>query len=223
MEKKNTVLLTVIAIATLLVAVVGATFAYFSANIDANEKKVPVTVTTEGGTDVFTSAVNGEIVLNGINNSTMTKGEAGTAASTDNDGNTVTLNLTAGQGTTECTYDIVYVPEAASTDPKRDAYTKTTGVEKEFTLSATVTGAGATEVAETQVADGAAETTLVSNGTISNKAEDKAATTQVFTFTGIFYNADAKQDAHQNKTYAGNIVLKNVVCKNGGKVVTTAE
>lgn len=33
MEKRNTVLLTVIAIATLLVAVVGATFAYFSANV----------------------------------------------------------------------------------------------------------------------------------------------------------------------------------------------
>ena len=31
MEKKNTILLTVIAVATLLVAVVGATFAYFTA------------------------------------------------------------------------------------------------------------------------------------------------------------------------------------------------
>ena len=33
MEKKNMVLLTVIAIATLLVAVVGATFAYFTATV----------------------------------------------------------------------------------------------------------------------------------------------------------------------------------------------
>lgn len=33
MEKKNTILLTVIAIATLLVAVVGATFAYFTATV----------------------------------------------------------------------------------------------------------------------------------------------------------------------------------------------
>ena len=32
MEKKNTILLTVIAVATLLVAVVGATFAYFTAS-----------------------------------------------------------------------------------------------------------------------------------------------------------------------------------------------
>lgn len=37
MEKKNTILLTVIAIATLLVAVVGATFAYFTAQVSTAE------------------------------------------------------------------------------------------------------------------------------------------------------------------------------------------
>ena len=36
MDKKNTMLLTVIAIATLLVAVVGATFAYFSVTATNN-------------------------------------------------------------------------------------------------------------------------------------------------------------------------------------------
>jgi len=50
MEKKNTILLTVIAIATLLVAVVGATFAYFTAtvNVDENTKDQNTTnVTTQ--------------------------------------------------------------------------------------------------------------------------------------------------------------------------------
>lgn len=37
MEKKNTILLTVIAIATLLVAVVGATFAYFTATVTTDK------------------------------------------------------------------------------------------------------------------------------------------------------------------------------------------
>jgi predicted ribosomally synthesized peptide with SipW-like signal peptide len=47
MEKKNTILLTVIAIATLLVAVVGATFAYFTATLTpANEGNNTVEVTT---------------------------------------------------------------------------------------------------------------------------------------------------------------------------------
>ena len=38
MEKRNTVLLTIIAVATLLVAIVGATFAYFSASITETDK-----------------------------------------------------------------------------------------------------------------------------------------------------------------------------------------
>ena len=38
MEKKNTVLLTIIAVATLLVALIGATFAYFSATITETDK-----------------------------------------------------------------------------------------------------------------------------------------------------------------------------------------
>ena len=40
MEKKNTILLTVIAVATLLVAVVGATFAYFTATATTGEVQI---------------------------------------------------------------------------------------------------------------------------------------------------------------------------------------
>ena len=47
MDKKNTMLLTVIAVATLLVAVVGATFAYFSVTVGGSSTTTPVT----GGTD----------------------------------------------------------------------------------------------------------------------------------------------------------------------------
>ena len=53
MDKKNTMLLTVIAIATLLVAVVGATFAYFSISADANG----VTTTNVNGQATSTGAI----------------------------------------------------------------------------------------------------------------------------------------------------------------------
>ena len=60
MEKKNTILLTVIAVATLLVAVVGATFAYFTAAStagDPNDTAATGTTTTVGGVNlVATSA-----------------------------------------------------------------------------------------------------------------------------------------------------------------------
>lgn len=53
MEKKNTILLTVIAIATLLVAVVGATFAYFTAQVTTtNDANSTVTAKTYALTEV---------------------------------------------------------------------------------------------------------------------------------------------------------------------------
>lgn len=53
MEKKNTILLTVIAIATLLVAVVGATFAYFTAQVTtSNNDNNTVRATTYALTEV---------------------------------------------------------------------------------------------------------------------------------------------------------------------------
>ena len=53
MEKKNTILLTVIAIATLLVAVVGATFAYFTATVTTENNNQN---TINGTTALLTSA-----------------------------------------------------------------------------------------------------------------------------------------------------------------------
>ena len=52
-NKKNTILLTVIAVATLLVAVVGATFAYFSISADATG----VTTTNVNGQATSTGAI----------------------------------------------------------------------------------------------------------------------------------------------------------------------
>ena len=68
MEKKNTMLLTVIAVATLLVAVVGATFAYFSLTVDGGTSSTVVksqsqnlpTITMEKGKDTFGISVTAE-------------------------------------------------------------------------------------------------------------------------------------------------------------------
>ena len=73
MEKKNTMLLTVIAVATLLVAVVGATFAYFSLTVEGGTsttvvntqaQKLP-TITMKAGKENFGISVTAEdIALN---------------------------------------------------------------------------------------------------------------------------------------------------------------
>ena len=60
MERKNMVLLTVIAVATLLVAVVGATFAYFTATVTDNYSGQ----NSNGQTDIKAGQVAGKTVIN---------------------------------------------------------------------------------------------------------------------------------------------------------------
>ena len=54
MEKKNVIFLSVIAVATLLTAVIGTTFAYFTATVTGNETSKNVNVTTANMSVVYT-------------------------------------------------------------------------------------------------------------------------------------------------------------------------
>ena len=64
MEKgrRDTVLLTVIAIATLLVAIVGATFAFFTAQLNGNNRTSTITIqsSTGGGVTFYSTNVTAE-------------------------------------------------------------------------------------------------------------------------------------------------------------------
>ncbi len=73
MEKKNMVLLTVIAVATLLVAVVGATFAYFTANVTNNYNQTG----NNGQTNVTASKVASKTIVGTVSD------EAGEFTATD--------------------------------------------------------------------------------------------------------------------------------------------
>lgn len=104
-EKKNTVLLIVIAIATLVVAVVGATFAYFASSTTSTGNLTVNAVT--GKTATFVSSASDTINLN-ITSDKMQKG--GTYGEIDNSNGSVEITYTAGGDTaTSCTYDILYV------------------------------------------------------------------------------------------------------------------
>ena len=72
MDKKNTLLLTIIAIATLLVAIVGATFAYFSASSNTADTKIEVTTP---GKESATFNTNGNLTLNITKEEMQQKGQ----------------------------------------------------------------------------------------------------------------------------------------------------
>lgn len=102
MEKKNTVLLTVIAVATLLVAVVGATFAYFTA--------------TTAGTGTGTATTNttttvGSVALDLV--TTTNTGDIKYPGGMMVNGASVTATVT-GAGTFSATYDINYEVDATA-------------------------------------------------------------------------------------------------------------
>ena len=75
MEKKNVVLLSVIAIATLLITVVGATFAYYAATVSGNPETDTVKITAADNLTITYSGgetIHGENVLPGWESTTYT-------------------------------------------------------------------------------------------------------------------------------------------------------
>lgn len=216
MEKKNTVLLTVIAIATLLVAVVGATFAYFSASV-TQDATVTVQAETAKANDVFLSAAGEEddasIILDQLTNENMSKAQAGSFV--DDDTATIEISLNAGSGKATCTYDLVWtetsaIPYAKSTKLVDGQEVEVTG--NEFTLQGTD---GTQKVDEIEVHTIGEK---LGSGTISDDFDDAlTATKQTWTFTGKFYNTVDPQNQQLDKVYAGNIKVTNVQCNNNGK------
>ena len=203
MERKNTILLTVIAVATLLVAVVGASFAYFA--VDAsNDAEVKVQTTTAAGSDIFTATGSETMTLNVTNDVMMQTGaNVGDVAVSDTD-SSMKISLQAGTGVATCTYKLVYNNTGA-------AYTMTTGAAdgKEYTLEGTY---GADGFAETNM-DKVAEALAAKTYTITNTA-GQAKTEQTWTFTAKFYNLAIDQEGQMNKSYAGNIKVTDVKCTN---------
>lgn len=214
MEKRNTLLLTVIAIATLLVAVAGATFAYFAseANTDA---VLPVTATT--GQMASLTAITEDSIVIDVTADKMLKSEAGddkAAVVTDDGKITVELDASESDGDINCSYNIVY------TDKSSPAYVyagtqvqKSAGV-KEFTLQGAMTANDNATAGTNSLESEVNYDEVVAAGTVVNKATISAAsgekTTVEWTFAAKFYNIDAPQ--LQSATYTGNFAVSGVEC-----------
>lgn len=224
MEKKNTIVLTVIAIATLLVAVVGATFAYFAVGYN-NNADVKTTVTTSAAADAFTATGTGSLALtidnnNMSNNATYTSGYAVAAEASSSD---LKVSLKAGSGTATCTYDLQLVKNNGSA-----TYAKTSGVTgNEFTIQGTdgtqsfseinvdtaVAKAGTTTGTDEQ--GNAVQTTgILGNYTITAGTTE---VTQTWTIKSVFYNVQAVNQATEGilgKTFDYSVKVVNVKCSN---------
>ena len=127
-NRKNTILLTVIAVATLLVAVVGATFAYFSAQGGGNTSN-DIQVKTES-TSISSFKIDKNIaILANMDNFAQGRGE------TQADTMTGTVEFTAGTGTGAQT-DFCYTAELSWAGMAKD-FVDTGSAEADLTLTVT--------------------------------------------------------------------------------------
>jgi hypothetical protein len=211
MERKNTILLTVIAVATLLVAVVGATFAYFVASGSVNSTSI-VNVTTSTIDTVSGGSTPCELNVTGADMRQSDGTAEGVAKSA-----TCTLDIVGTKDpnnsiATTCTYDITYTPRTPDAVIRSEA--NSSGV-KELSLagSAAVSPSGngslvTSNYAETDLYTLQSKTTIVNDATFT--FTDTA--TAQWTFTVRMYNYNFNQNDLANKSFGGTLTIENVVC-----------
>lgn len=222
MEKRNTLLLTVIAVATLLVAVVGATFAYFASSSDtANTLDLDVT-TVKSTASLTAGATQLEMEI------TPDLMQQSTAANTSikNTTGEITVELTSDAAAT-CYYDIAFTWDGTAYEPTDNLATD----QNEFTVKAEYAATSGTSTqgtnqisGETQMNKIAAMTgedgsiaDIVKTGLVVDEASissNSGATAKAtWTFELNFYNLTLDQtDSQGGKNYKGTFKVVNVAC-----------
>jgi len=212
MERKNTILLTVIAVATLLVAVVGASFAFFAIQPQTEGSKVEVETTTAKAADSFVASTEDTLVLP-VTNAVMQTTETDKEAVSDNA--TITVKLTAGSASASCDYYLTYTDESA------EAYSPTVADRLEYTIQ----GNAGSDALTLKDAEGNDEINMDKVTTfgpfkITDAAEDVenptelVPTVQTWNLTAKFYNLAENQNKQLNKTFVGNFAVTDVTCVN---------
>ncbi len=202
MDKKNTVLLTVIAVATLLVAVVGATFAYFSANVTENNKTQTVLKSAELG---ITFTGTQEIVAESIEPG-WSANKVFTVENTSDYDMTFDINFTNSLNNFAAPEDLTYSIAAAYSASTNDSYTTSSTVQ--------MVGLDETSVGAAVKSDFSATGTLPTGGTVegSNYTYSSdvvkivrvfipAHTTEQFTMTAGYTYLETDQNQDQGKMF----------------------
>ncbi len=221
-NKKNTILLTVIAVATLLVAVVGATFAYFSAQGGGSATN-NIEVKTEAAASSSFSIDKNLSILANMDNFAQGRGE------TQDDTMTGTIEFTGGTGTgaqTEFCYTATlawsgatpsdFVDTGAAKEDLTLTVTKNSGwdgsgYDSEDTpiwtdVKITTSGDRANYTKIPTTADGAEYTHRITTtqGTLARE--------QIKVTLSFNYDPDVNQTANAGKVLTGTLTLAEAVC-----------
>ena len=212
-NRKNTILLTVIAVATLLVAVVGATFAYFTAQ-GGSSVQTPVkanTAQTSNGSFV----INGQISINatqenfyqgaGNHTSTATAKVTYTASSTAASDFCYTVGLQVTANNFVYTTAPTNTPELTFTARKSANASDMSGATTLIDAQDITTSSASTLIQVPTTPDGDVYTHQISAG-------QGATINDQWDFTVTLVNLNSDQNANTNKSMAGQIVFTHVEC-----------
>lgn len=195
----STAITTVIFLAlifTATYAIVGATIVYDDSNVTTDLASRPI----------FTSTPSGPISLEmPLLGTTPTEAYVLDTASAS-----LSVALSTGYSTsTTCTYDLIWKWNEAS--DANGQYFITTGATKEYTVSGTMDASNSFE--ETQLGNySTSVNTLLYSGSIT--ATSSSMVTQTWNFTANFYKTTQIQTGHIGGSYAGQIIVENVICSN---------
>ena len=209
MEKKNTLLLTVIAIATLLVAVVGATFAYFQAQVGSGAS-ANVQVTSQS-TDQLTF----NAVALSVGPATQANFGQNAPSLSDTEQATVSLGANTNGAATYC--------YTAALNVSSNNFEYTTGPTTntpELTISASKNGTPVvTDQDITILGTSGQPSSLSLGGTHTITAQANAKSTDTLSITVTFVNLASDQSLqgenevnNLDKTFSGTVNFTQVAC-----------
>ena len=209
-NKKNTILLTVIAVATLLVAVVGATFAYFTAQGgDALSKQVNVITGTAGNSSF---AIDGAINIY-ADATTFAQGK-GNATGSSNGTVSFTAPGAAGEQTPD-TADLQFCYSVSLNITANDFTYTVNESTPELTLDVTKEGTAVitamditTKNGEIKIPTTAGDTNYVHKIT----AAAGATVTEAWKTTVTLINLDSDQNANTGKNLTGVLKFDKATC-----------
>ena len=222
MEKKNTLLLTVIAVATLLVAVVGATFAYFGSFSTDQIQPSNVNVTTGSGQSVVFKTTGKDMNYT-VPDKNMGAGEGTELVEAGKGDGSLTVSLSAGttEATTTCTYDVVYTGTPAYTQVVANEFiynlTAPAAETGKFVAGTRNTDVVGADKSMTALQTGA-KVTIATGESISSADVEANATTVTYTLATTFKNMpNTDQSALANKSFTGSLTVENVKCNTVAK------
>ncbi|MBE6148077.1 MAG: hypothetical protein E7167_00995 [Firmicutes bacterium] len=209
-NKKNFVLVIISAI-IMLIVVGSLTYAYFTADVTANNTLNITSNISSGYRPVFTAYPDGNLALL-VTTADMLDGDASNDYTAIGDTASQRYNVTLLANGATCTYSLywtessefAYVPSPNATNA---------GL-KEYTIKV-VDSTGKTVLAETPVttlqarANANKESILASNLSITSY---DSAVTEVYTITATIYNLDVVQNIY-NKNYTSYVGVTGITCE----------